>query len=86
MLENMANKLIKEISSIKNIKGNVIDISASIGAVFSAKPMSVSLADMSKIADRLMYMAKKSGKASTIAQSVTEDEKESLLNPTEKES
>lgn len=86
MLENMANKMIKEISSIKTIKGNVIDISASIGAIFSAKPTSVSLADMSKIADRLMYMAKKSGKASTIAQSVTEDEKESLLNPTEKES
>ncbi|MEH6502581.1 MAG: diguanylate cyclase [Cycloclasticus sp.] len=85
-LEEMANKLIKEISSLENIKGNMIDISASIGVVFTSKPRSFSLAEMSEIADRLMYKAKKASKGNAIVQSVTEDEKESLLNPLEKES
>lgn len=84
-LEDMANKLIKEISSIKNIKGNVIGLSASIGAVFTAKPTNFSLAEMSKIADRLMYRAKKAGKGNVIAQSMAEDVKEPLLNMAKKE-
>jgi diguanylate cyclase (GGDEF)-like protein/PAS domain S-box-containing protein len=85
-LEDMANKLIKEISSIKNIKGNVIELSASIGAVFTAKPRSFTLAEMSKMADRLMYTAKRAGKGNVIAQSMAEDVKGHLINMAKKES
>ena len=61
-LENISKKIIDQISSIDEINGYKINISASIGAVSTDSPVTVSLDDMIKKADRLMYKAKKAGK------------------------
>ena len=65
-LDNILNNLIKVISSIKNVRGNKIDISASIGAVSTSEPDNFLINDMVKMADKLMYRAKKSGKGKVL--------------------
>jgi len=69
-LESLSTKLIKEISSIIDINGNVTDISASIGAIYTITPDNHPLKEMIKMADKLMYKAKKTGKGTGFAEEI----------------
>lgn len=61
-VKNAAEKLQHEISAVQNVKGFDIDIGLSIGAVTAISPAEVTLEEMIKIADQLMYKGKKRGK------------------------
>jgi len=61
-LENISKNIIAKIAAIDNINGYKINISASIGAISTGSAMTVSLDEMTKKADRLMYKAKEAGK------------------------
>lgn len=69
-LKAMARGLIEKISAIKEIDGFNIDINASIGAINAARPENMSLEDMTKAADKLMYEAKKAGKGRVVAKKI----------------
>ncbi|MBL4659742.1 MAG: GGDEF domain-containing protein [Alcanivoracaceae bacterium] len=61
-LKKISKKIIASISSIREIKGYEINISASIGAISTRTTALFSLADMIKKADIQMYNAKNTGK------------------------
>lgn len=67
-LDSISNKLAKEVASINEINNHVIDIGASIGAIFVNNPADLAVADMINIADKLMYKAKKSGKGTAFTE------------------
>lgn len=67
-LEKLSKKLEKNLSTISDIQGHSIKISASIGALFVERPAEVSISDMIRRADELMYKAKKSGKATVVTE------------------
>lgn len=69
-IKNLSNKLIKTISSIDQINGNNIDISASMGVVSVQASEDVLLNEMVKMADELMYKAKKSGKGKVFIENI----------------
>ena len=62
-LENIARKLIQEISAVTNPKARSITLSASVGGVNLARPEDVMLDEAIRTADKLMYKAKRAGGA-----------------------
>lgn len=56
----IADNMVNQIASIDRVNGCPIEINASIGVVTTAQPDNIRLHDMIKIADKLMYRAKKS--------------------------
>lgn len=68
LLETIANKLTKSISSITRIGQNGINIGASIGIVCTNSPASVTLDEMIEKADKLMYQAKQTGSGNVFFQ------------------
>lgn len=65
-IEKVSDGLIRNISSIREIDDHQITISTSIGIVSTVVTENVSTDAMIKMADRLMYQAKKSGKGKAI--------------------
>jgi diguanylate cyclase (GGDEF)-like protein/PAS domain S-box-containing protein len=58
-LEYFSKKVIEQICSIQNINEHTIEVSASVGAIYVAIPDKISITDMIKMADKLMYKAKR---------------------------
>ena len=69
-LQTLSEMLINKISALKNIKGNVINIGASVGAVTTRTKENMKINGMIELADKLMYEAKGSGKGSAVVKEV----------------
>jgi len=67
-LQTLARNLIKQVTSIRKVDGHNVKIGASIGAIMAPNPLNMSIEDMIKSADRLMYSAKKAGKGQAISE------------------
>ncbi|WDE02819.1 GGDEF domain-containing protein [Thalassomonas viridans] len=65
-LNGIAKGLVDKISAIDKVQGHAINISASVGVACSSNPRNIPLADMIKLADKLMYQAKDRGKGKVI--------------------
>jgi len=74
-LENISNKLIMEISSIRDVNGHDINIGASVGAIFVTTAVNVTVDIMINMADKLMYKVKQAGKGTSLVEVVSESEK-----------
>ena len=58
----IAENILKKIQNLNTINGHKITLGASIGGVFTHKPINTEIPEMIKIADDLMYQVKRSGK------------------------
>lgn len=65
-IEKLSFGVLEKISSVRDIGGNNVDISASIGVASTDKPVAVLFDDLIRIADRLMYEAKQTGKGRVV--------------------
>jgi len=71
-LETITEKLLTTISSIREINGHIVNISASIGVTIFYNLNSFSVEQMVQFTDGLMYQAKRSGKNKYIIKSCAE--------------
>jgi diguanylate cyclase (GGDEF)-like protein/PAS domain S-box-containing protein len=69
-LTTLSDTLISKISSITDIKGNSIAISASIGAVITHSGEKMHINEMILLADKLMYEAKAAGKSAALVKEI----------------
>jgi len=58
----ISEKIISKIATLNNSKDAILKLGASIGTVTANKPGTMDLNEMIKVADKLMYQAKHSGK------------------------
>lgn len=67
----ISDNLLRAISAIRNINGYPIKLSASIGAAIAVMPDRITLDEIIRLSDRLMYKAKKAGKGKAVIDEYT---------------
>ncbi len=67
-LQEIAQKIVRVISSVKEVDRQMIDVGASIGAIFVSSPVHIVIEELIHSADKLMYKAKKAGKGTVFTE------------------
>jgi len=67
-LQDITQKIIRIISSVKEVNQHAVDIGASIGAIFVNAPTNIVIGELIHGADKLMYKAKKAGKGTVFTE------------------
>lgn len=69
-LQQLLAQLIQLISSLTNVAGCPISISASVGAIMTYTPENIEICEMISMADKLMYEIKKENKGTLIVKEI----------------